>query len=355
MTENNKFYVFSQDSYKLPEPLEKKSTNSDDDYFVKWGADNNYPAFLYDLYEKTSHFNALINNLHDYILGDKLNIARYYDSGDPVNEIVSKCILDLCLFHMCAIQRLRNPLGELVGLAYIDPIKLRLGKENGKNVGYYSSNWSSYTKKYVTIPIDDPDANTDIFLFKAVSKGCYPTPLYSGAIKSIAILASVDEYHLNNIKNGFTGQYLINMNNGVPPKEDQQKIEKKIQNKWSGENNAGKFILSFNDNKEQAATIEKVPENDADKKYEKLYSTCKENLLTAFRCPAQLVGATQSANAFNNIEYEQAFKLYSKTAVQPLQKNIIYFFNHATGIQDFLTIEPFKINFDINESTEQLQ
>ena len=66
----------------------------------------------------------------------------------------------------------------------------------------------------------------------------------------------------------------------------------------------------------------------------------------AFRCPSQLAGSTLSANAFNNIEYEQSFKIYSKTVVFPMQLNLTRFFNRATGIENFLTIEPFKINFD---------
>jgi len=346
---DSKVFFFEQESYVMPLPIEAKSSNSDDNYFVKYGKDNNYPSFIFDLYESTAQFSALINNLHDYVLGDKLNVARVYEKGDPINEVIDKCVLDMCLFNMCAVQRLRNPLRELVGIAYVDICKLRLGKENEKPVGYYSQNWTSYTKKYVTIPIEDPDADSDIVVFKASSKGIYPTPLYSGAMKSIITLNSVDTWHLNNIHNGFSANYLINMNNGVPTPEERQNIEKKIQDKWCGEKNSGKFVLSFNDNKDNAATIEKVPEDNLDKKYETLYNTCRENILMAFRCPSQLVGSTLSANAFNNIEYEQAFRLYNKTVVQPIQLNLVRFFNQATGIENYLTIEPYKIKFDVQE------
>lgn len=349
--ETQKILFFEQTNYEIPEPVEIRSSNSEDNYFIKWGKDNNFPKFIYDLYETTSQFSALINNLHDYILGEKLNIKQQYEKGDPVNEVIDKCVLDLCLFDICAVQRLRNPLGELVGIAYVDVIKLRLGKEDGKNVGYYSQNWTAYTKKYVTLPIDDPDADSDIVIFKTSSKTIYPAPLYSGALKSIITLNSVDTYHLNNIKNGFSANYLINFNNGVPTKEEQKKVETKVHDKWAGEHNVGKFILSFNDNKDNAATIVKVPEDNLDKKFETLYATCKENLLMAFRCPSQLVGSTLSANAFNNIEYQQAFQLYNRTAVLPMQKDIIRFFNKLTGIDNYLSIEPFKINFDLQDES----
>lgn len=340
-------FVFEQDTYELPLPLESKSANSEDNYFVRYGKDNQYPAFLYDLYESTSQFNALINNLHDYILGENMQFAQKYPDGDDLYELYDKCALDRCLYNMFAVQRLRNPMGELVGLAYVDIIKLRLGRENGKAVGYYSNNWSTYTKKYVTIPIDDPDADSDIVIYRTTCKGIYPTPLYSGAIKSIVTLNGVDTYHLDNLKNGFNAPFIINFSNGVPTQEERKKIEKKIQDKWCGPKNAGKFIVSFCDNKDNAATIVKVPEDSFDKKYESLYNNCRENLLMAFRCPSQLVGSTLSANAFNNIEYEQAFQLYNKVVVAPMQREMQMFFDYVTGIPNFVTIEPFKIKFDI--------
>lgn len=341
-----KLFVFNQTSYSMPEALESKSSNSDEDYFVKWGSDNAYPKFIFNLYETTSQFSALVNNLHDYILGESIQFAHKFPKGDNLDELAYKCTLDLVLFNMCAVQRLRNPFGELVGLAYLDVMKVRQGKVNGVPAIYWSDNWTNYTKKFVTLPLNDPTADSDVVIFKALTKSVYPTPLYSGALKSIVILNSVDNYHLNNIKNGFAGSFLMNFNNGVPSKEDQQSIEKKIQDKWCGDQNAGKFIISFNDSKDNTATIEKVPEDSLDTKFENLYKTCKENLLMSFRCPSQLVGITESANAFNNIEYEQAFKLYSRTCVQPLQANLVSFLSEAAETPNFAQIERFKIDFE---------
>lgn len=347
MDQQNKgqMFVFNQTSYVMPEAIEQKSSNSEDNYFVKWGSDNAYPKFIYTLFETTSQFNALVNNLYDYILGEKLIFAKTYQFGDDLKEVVRKCTLDLVLFNMCAVQRLRNPIGELQGIAYIDVMKIRQGKVAGVPSIYWSDNWTNFTKKYITLPINDPSASSDVVIFKALSKTVYPTPLYSGALKSIVVLNSVDNYHLNNVKNGFSGSFLMNFNNGVPSKEDQQIIEKKIQDKWCGDKNAGKFIISFNDSKENTATIEKVPEDALDTKFENLYNTCKNNLLMSFRCPSQLVGMTESANAFNNIEYEQAYKLYARTSVMPLQTELVSFMEAVTDTPNFLTIEPFKIDF----------
>ena len=49
---------------------------------------------------------------------------------------------------------------------------------------------------------------------------------------------------------------IINFNGGVPPVEEQYMVEQSIMDKFSGTTNAGKFILSFNDNPEYRTTVE---------------------------------------------------------------------------------------------------
>ena len=73
----------------------------------------------------------------------------------------------------------------------------------------------------------------------------------------------VANYHINNIQNGLSPSMLINFNNGVPSEEERRQIEMQIANKFSGTNNAGKFILAFNDNAESKATLETVQLSDA--------------------------------------------------------------------------------------------
>ena len=61
---------------------------------------------------------------------------------------------------------------------------------------------------------------------------------------------------------------IVNFNNGVPPEEERDNIESQIKQKWGGSSNAGKFILSFNDSADTAASIEPVQLSDAHNQYE---------------------------------------------------------------------------------------
>ena len=89
------------------------------------------------------------------------------------------------------------------------------------------------------------------------SRGLYPRPYYISASTSLQTMKSILDYHQNNADNGFAPNVVINMNNGIPDEEIQKKIEKKIQDKFTGAN-GNKFILSFNETAETATTIEKT-------------------------------------------------------------------------------------------------
>lgn len=321
MENNSKVFTFSQEGYKVPQPVEKLSTGSNK--YVAYGENNQYPAFIWDLYEGTSHFQTLVNNLVDYIMGDDITFEGV--SFDNMDEVLRKCALDLVLLNYCLVQRVYSKTHQLVGVYYLDAVKTRFS-EDGKKV-FYSDNWGNYSKKWIEIPIDDPTADTDCIIYKATCKSIYPTPLYSGAIKSIVTLNKVDTYHLNNISNGFSENTMISFCNGTPDEETKSKIEKQIKDKFAGENNAGKFMVSWNDSKDNAPEITKFPADNNVKKFDTLYATCKENLSVAFRCPSQLIGLSSQSTGFSNIEYEQAFKLFNKTVVMPLQKKLLAFYD----------------------------
>jgi hypothetical protein len=57
------------------------------------------------------------------------------------------------------------------------------------------------------------------------------------------------------------------MNNGTPESDDKNAIQKDIKDKL-GSQGAGKFVLNFNDTKENAITVEALEVSEAHKQYE---------------------------------------------------------------------------------------
>ena len=126
---------------------------------------------------------------------------------------------------------------------------------------------------------------------------------------------------MNNIKNGLSPSMIINMNNGIPNEEERSLIEKKISSKFSGSSNAGKFILSFNDNTDSQATIEPIQLSDAHQQYQFLSTESQEKILVAHRIVSpMLLGVKNNTGLGNNAdELEKASILMDNMVIRPFQ------------------------------------
>lgn len=345
-----KVFAFSQEGYEIPQPVESVTGS---DKIVTYGRDNRYPQFLWSLYEDTAIFQTLVNNLLDYLCGEEMVFAKdsvFEMSPDELAEIVRKLLLDYIIYNACSIQRIYNGGGLLARIAYLDQTKVRYNETLTKI--YYNNDWKRASDAVdipLNLPKEERPGKTDAVTLRSICKGIYPTPLYNGALKSIVIANKIDTYHLNNISNNFAAATIINFNGGVPDDKTKDAIESAIREKFSGEKNAGKFIVSWNEGKENEATVTTLSSNDFDAKYNALRTNYEQNIVVAFRCPAQLLGYGTQKTTFNTIEYVAAFDLYNRTVVKPMQAQFVRFFNRSLENMASITIEPYKIRFDASD------
>jgi capsid portal protein len=289
----------------------------------------------------------------DYLCGDEMVFDHnplFEQSLEELFEISRKLLLDYIVYNACSFQRLYNAGGILVRVAYLDQTKVRYNEDLTKI--YYHNDWKR-SSDAVAIPLNLPQGErggkTDAVTLRSICKGIYPTPLYNGALKSIVIANKIDTYHLNNISNNFAAAAIINFNGGVPDEKTKDAIESAIREKFSGEENAGKFIVSWNEGKENEATVTVLSSNDFDAKYNALRTNYEQNIVVAFRCPAQLLGYGTEKTTFNTIEYVAAFDLYNRTVIKPMQAQFVRFFNKSLEGMATLNIKPYTIRFDASD------
>lgn len=318
--------------------------------YVQYGDMNQYPQYLHDLMENALTLKSIINGTTDYVLGDGVS-SDYFDGvnaqGHTIRDVVKYCCKDYLTYGGFAMQVTRNKFDVITSVMYIDFKKLRSDKHN--TIFYFSDDWKRWTSKSLKYPKfkTDGDEATSIYYYKDSVNSTYPTPVWGGGgVIAAELEKSINEYHLNNIHNGFSASYIINLNNGTPTDEVQAEIEELFDEKFTGTQNAGRFILNFATDKEHGADIQKLEVSDFDKQYEALAKRSREQLFTAFRATPNLFGINTESLGFSSEEYKQAYKLYNKTVVQPIQTIFIETINKITGRDDALTIQPFTINFD---------
>lgn len=364
MTENKriKIQLAALNPYIQTNMVENVSKELQGKDFILWGNDNRYPDFLFDLYTNCTTLQSVINGTADFIVGDDItcNVPRFQTKvnkkGETIKDIIDRIIVDYLIFGGFAIQVLRDFNGNVSEIYWLDFAKVRSDKKN--EVFFYSDDWTrSYGRvKYITYPkFKEGDSNpASIYYYKGTkTRDVYPTPLYNGAIKSCMVQTKIDEFQLNEISNNFLSSKIINFNSGIPDDDLKNEIERNINEKFSGSENVGRILVSFNENKDSETTITDLATDDFADRYTNLANRSVSQIYAAFRATPNLFGLPSENLGFNNQEYESSFKLYNRTVVRPIQNIIVDCMDKIMGMVGSITIVPFSLEDNItNEEKE---
>lgn len=315
------FSAFELESVEMPDA--KEVTRSGYDY-VSWGLNNRFPQDIYDMYQNSAILQSVINGTADYVFGNGVISAFdvVNDKYETLEDIVKRCVFDYLIFGGYAVQLMYKG-GKVEAMYWLDFQKCRRSEDEKKV--YYSDDWGKFHKKALEYKAWTPDTDkgTCIYYYKGhKTRGIYPVPMYIGALKSVKISTEISNFHLNNIMKGFASNAIISFNNGEPDEDTKARIERDVKEKFCGTDNAGSFLLLFNDSKENACEIAKIQDDGFDKKYDQLSKSVKEDIFIAFRATPELFGLPNENNGFSQEEYTQAFNLYNKTVVLPIQKDV---------------------------------
>ena len=343
-------------------PVEKFVSAKD---LMEWGTRNSYPDYLLDLYNNVPTLRAIINGNIDFIAGDDVSILPLTqhlpngimnNRGDHIREQIKDISKDYEIYGGFALQIIRNLIGEVAEVYYIDMRFLRTNKEG--NVFYYCEDWSKSVRKDVVVyPAFMPNLNWDalddearnrnassILYVKNIHTQVYPAPLYAASIKACEIERLIDDFHLSDINNHFVSSAIINFNNGIPDDEVKEQIEREFTEKFCGASNGGRTAFSWNPNKESATDIVEFEVKDFGERYKTLSDHSRQQIFTAFRANPNLFGIPTEGNGFANEQYAESFKLYNRTQIKPVQRMIADAYDKIYGQPKVLTIVPFSMD-----------
>lgn len=354
-------------------PVFNEPRNSD---WVKYGSDNLFPKKLQDLSNRSALHNAILSSKVDNACGDGLTyegeehkkteqFIKSVNGTESLEDFTRKLIYDYVLYGGYAINVIWSKDKKTIAeMHHIDFSKIRCGKQNDKGIVdtfYFSNDWSNYRKaEYAPVEIPAFDMNnkkaSQLLYVKEYRPGCdyYPYPSYVGALAYIEIDTEISNFHLAHIKNGMQPNVLINFNNGIPTVEERKKIERQIENKYNGTDNAGKFILTFSEDKDKAPTVTTLSPSQLDKQFIQLQATVLQNILSGHKVVSpMIVGIKTEGQLGGATELENAFNIYTKTVIKPIQEIVLRSINLITGINGLNEIEIIPsspIEFTFSES-----
>lgn len=346
---NYKLSFAALDPY-LESNIVKPDETSTTKGWVTWGKRNDYPSYIYGLYENVSTLKSIIDGLTTYICGNSAEILgrdKVNSKGQTFEEVLHMIAKDYCLYGGFALNILRNRLGGVAEIHYVDFKNLRSNEEHTEF--YYAKDWSkSFGRvKYTIYPAYSKESKdpSSVFYFSNEYNKTYPTPIYGASLLACEIEKKVTEFHLNTLNNGFVGNYIINMNNGLPEEQIKNEIEEAFFERFCGTENAGRPVIAFNDSKDNEVTIQRIAGDDFGERYTELVKRSRQEIFTAFRCNPNLFGISTDNIGFSKEEYEQAYKLFYTTVVKPIQNIIVNQIEKIYGL-DMVKIEPFRIEWD---------
>jgi len=358
----NDLRVLNLSTYTSPKIKETKTDN-----FVSYGEDNNYFQFLIDRYNGSATNNAIINGMSEMIFGRGLDATDSNRKPEAYAQMITlfhdDCVRrlssDLKLMGQCAMQVIYSKDRKTIARVEHIPVQtLRAEKcnEKGEIEAYYMHpDWANYKKNDTLQRIQAFGYGNDaiqIYYVKPYKAGYkYYSPVdYQGGLQYAELEEEISNYHINNIMNGLAPSMLINFNNGTPDPEQRQLIENRIYQKFSGSSNSGKFILSFNDDANTAASIEPIQLSDAHNQYQFLSDESMRKIMVAHRVVSpMLLGVKDSSGLGNNAEeLKTASLLMDNTVIRPFQTLLINAFDDILAYNDislnlyFKTLQPLE-------------
>ena len=351
--------------------------------WISYGTENwnnLYPQFLIDLYYNSSTQAAIINATAEMIAAENLiiedkddrnleariklqNFMNRANSKESLHEVIKKIAFDFKLQGAFALNIVWSKDRTQIAEIYHIPVeKIRAEKPNkmGRIDGYYiSADWrNTRMNKPYRVPAfninDRTSANQILYSgLYSPNMNVYHTPDYVAANNWALCDQKVAEFHLSNISNGFAGSYFISFANGVPTAEERRQIERSISQKFTGEKAAGRFVLTFSDDRTRTPEIVPISMSDADKQFLALQELLVQNILTAHRVTSpMLMGIKNDTGLGSNVdELNAAANFYLNTVVKPFQDHIvktlrkIFQVNNMDMPVNFVQLKPITVQF----------
>ena len=356
------------------------------DPFVSYGQKNDYPDYLIDLYQKSA-VHALCNSIATWVYGEGVTSPQMqskseswakfnalFEGGIGKNTI-QKCILDLKVhggYYLSISYSVdRTTISEVNHIPF-ECMRVEPEIDGEESEFYlYSKNWADYKNVgFKKVKSFDPNEKksypNQIACFKAYSVGqyYYPKPDYQGGINYIELDKNVSEFHLANIKNGLAPSFMINFSNGIPSDEKRRAVKNQIEQELAGASNAGKFIVSFSDDRNNSPEITVMPQSDADKQYEFLSKEITSKVMISHRVVSpRLFGVNADGGGLGNNadELKTASVLFEENVIDNYRDLLtesfeLIMFEAGQPLKlDFVSKNPFASEEDVKRDVEEIE
>ena len=341
----NNIQSINLSAYQPIEAVEKENRAG----WIDYGFNNLFPQHLITLYYNSPIHNALTNSIAYMIEGQ--------GTGTILDNALQGIAFDLKLQgSFCAEVIWSLDFTRVVQINHLpfENCRLAYDKDEDDITGvWYSKDWANSRSKKGKpefIPAFNPSIAQEqprqVIYAHGMMAGSsyYAKPDYFGALNYVELSYQMGLYHVNNILNGLFPSFIINFLNGIPQKEERESIRREWETRLSGASNAGKFLMTFNEDPTRAPQIESFPLSDADKQYQFLSEETAKQIMVGHRVVSPLIHGIREANGFgsNKDEMLVGLEIFNNQVIKPYQRIIERVFTPILGEINIEMNSPFN-------------
>jgi len=350
----HKFNVVKLADNVIPQITEDTKTRYSWVPFGVFGQDDFWETVVL-AYNDSTTTSTCINNLADLIFGKGLyttnpDLQKGYEKIIPQEEL-KRVAFDLKLYGNSAFQVIWNDEHTKISKMYHIPVQtLRAEKlyDNTKiECYYYCTDWKDQRKVRDKIKIPafgTSSEKREILYIKDYSPNLYyySLPDWVSALQYALSEGEISNLHINSITNGFLPTLMINFNNGVPAPEERQTIEDLLYSKFTGTNNGGRFMVSFNDDKETQPSVTPIQVDNLHEKFKYVAEYAQDRILVGHKITSPLLFGIRTANngfSSQSEEMKTAYSILQTMTIQPFQNLLLNYINTALSIGGYDDLE----------------
>ena len=346
--DNNDIKVIELASYVRPEVKEILGKD-----WVLNGDKHSYPQYVIDRRIGSPTNGSILEVFNELLYGQGLAIKGTNEVYEDLAEIFPKreqrkCLNDYLTFGYYFMQLIRgkgdnSKIAKILHLPVESTARDKKDDNGDINGVWYCDDWTDlYKYKPEFIP-EFKGKMTKPLMVKSVvphqqGQKYYALPSYVQGLQYAEMEEEISNYCINHIQNGLSFGYIINFNNGgnLTPEQKNQ-VEYMIKQKLTGSNNAGKFILSFNDSKDVEVTVVPLEVSDAHSQWDFLTKLSANKIITSHGAFPKLFGIDDGGGFANNAdELDVMSRLVQDYQIYPKQN---YFIDELGELLEFNGLE----------------
>ena len=346
--------------------------------WIDYGLDNLYPQYLLNVYHNYSNkHKAIINRKVQMTTGAGVEkttpeieewIKNRWSEHD-IEELVEKVNYDLEIYGGFALNIRWNVDGTTIAaIDYLPYQKCRLSP-CGKKV-LTSSDWSNWRrsenkphehKRFDPKMAKEYPSQIYYYLLDSVGGEHYPLPYYSSTLPWIELDWEVGNFHLSSVRNGFMPGFILNFSTGIPTLEEMEMAYREFEKKYTGSENAGKFILTFSEGQDQKPELIPINLNDSDDRFILLRDSMRDEILIGHGVTNPvLFGIREAGSLGGRTELLESLAIFQSTYISIRQRQLEKPFTklmNLSGVEGEFKLKKYTIDFgEINgENNENLQ